>query len=729
MKKLNQKLMLKIALGISVMIIIIISVLAYLNYVESADTITREIKLQLDLRTQNIKNTILNQQDSVEKELELISLLRTIEYFTENGTGYEEARSLLRDMVAHRENILEDVFIVNTRGKVICDSRNPFLEGTDLSSTDYVQKTLGGEAYQSGIIKSESSGAKIWIYSVPVYNYSNEITGIIAASFKVSFLKEILDNVSIGEEGYAYLVDKEGNFIYHPDPELVGKNIEELGVPELIDELEKMLAGEADSIEYRYDGIWKLNMYTPIENWSLSVNASRREYLEPVNEMGRKSLYLGIAFVFLGILAALGAGYYVTKKIKVINNVMSEASQGNLAIAVEEKKLKKCWEFMECNETQCPAYENENLKCWEISETLCNGEAQHDMLSKLERCKTCKTYRYSEGDELQQICRAFNTMVVSLKAMVGNIMTVSKKLAVSSEELSSASEESSVSSEEVAKSINEISAGAQEQVEHITETNELVRKMNTLLSQSTDATDTMSSKADEVGNKAASGQEIMEVAIEHIQGIQESSEKTVEVIQLLNEKSDEIGKINEVITQISEQTNLLALNAAIEAARAGEQGKGFAVVAEEIRKLAAQSQSSAENIQILIQEIQREIQNMNALIYEEKNKVDQGIHAVGDSAKAFNEITEYIREILTNIELVTDLVYETQNSSDNASRSVDSIVQILEQTSAAAEQISSTSEEQASVSEEISKSSNHLSQIAEDLLDTVSNFKISEEKK
>ena len=61
----------------------------------------------------------------------------------------------------------------------------------------------------------------------------------------------------------------------------------------------------------------------------------------------------------------------------------------------------------------------------------------------------------------------------------------------------------------------------------------------------------------------------------------------------LKQKFTLLAAIVESVSAIADQTNLLALNAAFEAARAGEAGKGFAVVAEEVRKLAAESQSAA----------------------------------------------------------------------------------------------------------------------------------------
>ena len=63
-------------------------------------------------------------------------------------------------------------------------------------------------------------------------------------------------------------------------------------------------------------------------------------------------------------------------------------------------------------------------------------------------------------------------------------------------------------------------------------------------------------------------------------------------MKMLSQDAQGINEVLGILAEIANQTNLLALNASIEAAHARESGKGFAVVAEEIRKLAAKTQSS-----------------------------------------------------------------------------------------------------------------------------------------
>lgn len=99
--------------------------------------------------------------------------------------------------------------------------------------------------------------------------------------------------------------------------------------------------------------------------------------------------------------------------------------------------------------------------------------------------------------------------------------------------------------------------------------------------------------------------------------------------------------ITDLIKQISSHINLLGLNASIEASRAGEQGKGFAVVASEVRKLAIDSSEAVNQIEDIMNEINRSVNLILASIENMQKKAN----SQASTTEQINATTEHIKEM------------------------------------------------------------------------------------
>lgn len=328
------------------------------------------------------------------------------------------------------------------------------------------------------------------------------------------------------------------------------------------------------------------------------------------------------------------------------------------------------------------------------------------------------------NDEIGQLAAEFNIMTETLRGLVQNVSQTAEQVAASAEELTAGAEQSAQVIIQVAATIGEIAQGAVQQVHTVDETVAVVAGMSAGIEQIAVSADAMSEAAAKTSSAANNGDGAVAAAMQQMEYIESAVASSAEVVAKLGERSQEIGQIVDTISGIAGQTNLLALNAAIEAARAGEQGRGFSVVAEEVRKLAEQSHASAEQIALLISEIQTDTERAVQVMQEGEHEVKTGAAVVNHAGAAFKEIAQLIDEVSSQVQSTAAAIQEMAASSRQIVIAVQDIDQISKESAGQTQSVSAATEEQSASMEEIAASSHALAKMAEKLQQAVRKFQV-----
>ncbi|MGY0694726.1 methyl-accepting chemotaxis protein [Virgibacillus sp. FSP13] len=659
---LNRTLRRQILIPFLILIIFTGGVVAFVSYEFSVKTTSDEL-------TQNVESQMESMNDSF--ELFFSNMDSKLDRFTSYDllTNYKpESKDQLLQYLQETGDANSTISTIYTgieaTGEMIDYPDGDLGDDYDPRERPWYQKAVeaDGKTIWTEPYTDKTTGKTIVSTARAFYN-EDKLVGVMSIDVFVDTILDMINNIEIGETGYAVVFDKAGKYIAHPDKDYIGSDESEK------DYYQKIVnTGDKGIVHYQFEGEDKIMGFVknPTTGWLLGgtvyendIQNQAQSIIIPI------SIALGIALII-----AIGISLVITRKlttpIKKLQTTMKEVENGNLIAEIDNTRV----------------------------------------------------------DEIGQLSVSFQNMLTQMREMMKKIANISFHVSEASQTLVASAEENTASSNEVATTMEQIASGAANESELMEQNETATDRLSEMISQIEAQNRSVHEEAKAMTKISEEGATTVEELRKQSDQTSKMTDEVVNAIHTLDEKSTNVSEIVNKISDISNQTNLLALNAAIEAARAGESGRGFAVVADEVRKLAEQSESALGDISELITEMQDETKRTVTLINETSDVIQSQSQSVNDTGDAFASITATIKTNNEMISKVIGLMDDISQQEKVLSENTRNIASISQETAAGTEEVSASIEEQTASMEQLNNLAGELEDYSVQMHEQIDQFTI-----
>jgi len=656
----------KLVVAIIALVFVTCGTLGLSTWINSTKAMNEQVESNLVSRAEDVSQYIEEHFQLTLVEVEAIAEQEAV-----RSMDFDKQKQYLSKRLADNKNYLGF-------GIIKADGVAHYLDDTtaELGDRDYVKEGFTGKSVMSEITISRVTGEPVILIVSPIDTVSGE-KALLLARMDGYYLSNIVEDIKVGNSGYAFMLDAKGTIIGHNNHSYVKeqnnpiKEAEEKGVMTgRAMAAKEMIAHKSGyfSFETEDAGTNLMGYHTLDNGWKMGVIALENEMFSGLSKLKTNFIVTTIIVSLLGLFISFAISRSVSRPLRHVLRISEGLSEGDFTQEIPEKYLKRIDEMGTMSRALDRMTDN-----------------MREMIAKVSHEAT--TVNEASCD------------------LMGDVMAVTKH------------------SKQIAGAINEVDRGAQSQTVMAEESASAMEQMALGIQNVAEVASTIGSNTDFISQKISESNNAVQQSIRRMNEIQEGTTAELMIIHKLEKESEEINLISNMITAISDQTNLLALNASIEAARAGDAGKGFAVVAEEVRKLSEQTAESATKINVLIERVQSYTLEVVKAAESGEDNVERGLASIEAVGERFEEIIQAVGEIAGQVEEMNASAEQMSANTEEVSASMEEMAATAHAASDYVHEVTDATTEQLKTVTTMNDQTEKLSEMAKRLYGAIQKFK------
>ncbi|MDD5615910.1 MAG: sensor histidine kinase [Candidatus Methanoperedens sp.] len=298
--------------------VIPLSIVAYISYDNGKEAIRASVMEKLLGATENTGNAIDNWMAARKDDMRVISQSRIVV-----SKDKKQLHEYLDTFVRGYRGVYREFFILDLNGSIIFSTLDR--EG-NAGNERYFTEAANGKLYVSDVSLSEIPGSSEMIIANPVKN-NGTITGIMAARVSLENLYRIIENIDVGKSGEVFIVNKDGNIIFHKNRSMI--LLRSIDDNHAVREVRYEKNGIAEYINYKGEKVLGSYYWLPLYRWGLIVEENIDEAYTGVVTLGRLMVTVSFFAIIGVVFLAVVISRRLTEPIKSLENGAIDLVKGN----------------------------------------------------------------------------------------------------------------------------------------------------------------------------------------------------------------------------------------------------------------------------------------------------------------------------------------------------------------------------------------------------------------